>query len=173
MSVSGLTIEVRINGNEAGPEVRRIVTAFERAGDELRDFGKHVFPKLQPLLEAEAERQFDAEGGGPSGSWPALSLAYAAWKERAFPGNPINVRTSALKDALTNSSSPFARRETSSDTFVYGSTNVPYASHVQLGTRPVVDLSSDFERDLQQAVGEAVRDTVKEAGLDEFAEVRP
>ena len=50
--------------------------------------------------EAEA-RQFDSEGAYGSGGWAPLSPAYAAWKERHYPGKPILERTGALRHALT------------------------------------------------------------------------
>lgn len=175
MSVSGLSVEILVNGREAGPELRRITVAFERAGDEIADFGKHVFSKLGPVFEAEEARQFDAEGGGPSGGWAALSPAYAAWKEKRYPGKPILEASGALRAALTQSSSPFAERSYSGDTFEFGTHGVPYATAHQFGTaalvaRPPIDLSSDFERDLQDVTLEAVRESVKESGLAEFVE---
>ena len=173
MSVSGLELKVLVNGGEAGPALRTIAVAFERTGDIIKDFTARVGERLTPALEAEARRQFDGEGAGPSGHWAALSTAYAAWKSKAYPGAPINVRTSALRDALTSSTSPFAERVQNGDAYSYGTTNVPYASHVQLGGRPVVDLSTDFEHDINQAVADIIREAARESNLDQFAEVHP
>lgn len=175
MSVSGLDISFLVNGGEAGPELRRITVAFERAGDEIADFSKHLFPKLAPIFEAEEARQFDAQGGGPGGAWAPLSPSYAAWKDRAFPGNPILVRSGALREALCSSSSPFAQRAISGDEFEYGTTGLEYASFHQLGTermpaRAEFDFSSDFERDINAAALAAVREAVQASGLAEFVD---
>ena len=97
--------------------------------------GRHVFPLLPPVFEAAEQRQFDAEGTGPvAGSWAPLSSMYAEWKAQKFPGQPILVATGALRDALTKSSSPLAARDWSSSTFQFGTADVEYASHHQLGT---------------------------------------
>ena len=92
MSVIGLTVEYRI-GSESGPDsLQRMGVAFERAGAEVADFGKHVFPLLSPIFEAAETRQFDAQGGGPvAGSWAELSAVYADWKEQHYPGQPLLV----------------------------------------------------------------------------------
>lgn len=175
MSVSGLTVEVLVNGQEAGPELRRIQVAFERAGSEIADFGRHLFPKLPALFEAEELRQFDAEGDGPSGPWAPLSSAYAALKEKKYPGNPILVASGKLRAALTSSSSPWSTRSYGADEFTFGTAGIDYASAHQLGTaympaRPEFDMSPDFERDLEDATLESVREAVRTSGLAEFVE---
>lgn len=175
MTVSGLHIELLVNDEAGEPEMRRISVAFERAGDEIGDFGKHVFPKLPAIFETEARRQFDGEGAGPTGGWAALSPEYAQWKDQHYPGMPTLRRTNSLYEALTNSSSAHAERSDQGSDFVYGTTGLEYPSHLQLGTkwmpaRPPLDFSDDFERDLTHVLSEAVRDAVKAAGADEFSE---
>lgn len=174
MSVVGIHIEYQVAGVDAGEAVlERISAAFERAGDEMKDFSKHVFPKLIPVFEAEERRQFDAEGGGPRGGWAALSPAYAAWKQQNYPGKTILRRTDALYEALTSSSSVFAERVMGGEEFNFGTRGVEYASVHQVGenARPPFDFSSDFENDISRAALEGVREAVKEAGLDEFVDM--
>lgn len=177
--IAGLAITYQVAGVDQGPAVlERISAAFERTGDELADFSKHVFPRLTPLFEAESRRQFDAQGGGPRGGWAALSPGYARWKEEHYPGKTILRRTDALYQALTESSSVFAERVMSGEQFDFGTRGVEYASFHQLGTgsmvdRPPFDFSPDFEADLAREALEAAREAVQAAGLDEFAELRP
>lgn len=174
MSVVGLHIEYQVGSVAAGEDVlERISVAFERTGDELKDFSKHVFPKLTPVFEAEERRQFDAQGGGPRGGWAALSPAYAAWKEQHYPGQSILRRTDALYEALTSSSSVFAERVMSGEEFNFGTRGVPYASFHQVGPnpRPPFDFSEDFERDVAGAALEGAREAMEQAGLTEFVEV--
>ncbi len=179
MPVVGLHLEYRMAGVNVGESVlERMSFAYERAGDELKDFQKHIFDKLPPIFEAEMERQIDAGGGGPSGPFEPLTDAYAKWKEQAFPGNPILVASGKLREGLTNSSSIYATRSTDAETFNFGTQDVPYASYHQVGTshmpaRPPFDFSPDFEADVEAAALEGVRDAVKSAGLDQFAELRP
>lgn len=172
MTVQGLDIGILINDREAGPELRRLTFAFERAGDEVADIGKYLFPKLTPIFEAEERRQFDAEGGGPTGAWAALSPGYAAWKEAHYHGKTINRRTDALYEALTSSSSVVAARSSQGNDFEFGTRGLDYASHVQM-VRPVFDMSEDFEADVHQAALDSVREGIKAGGLEEFVEVTP
>lgn len=174
--IAGINIQYLVAGVDQGPAVlERISTAFERAGDELRDFSKNVFPKLTPVFEAEERRQFDAQGGGPRGGWAALSPGYAKWKEENYPGKSILRRTDALYEALTESSSVFAERVMSGDQFNFGTRGLEYASFHQLGTgsmvdRPPFDFSDDFERDLVEAALEGAREAVAASGLNEWVE---
>lgn len=177
--IAGLQITYAVNDAATDETVlERIRVAFERTGDELEDFSKHVWPRLTPVFEAEMARQFDAQGGGPTGAWAPLSPAYAAWKERAFPGQPILVASGKMREALTQSASPFAARAFDSDSFQFGTSNIPYASFHQLGTptmpdRPPFDFSPDFEMDLARESLEAARDAVAASGLGDFVEVVP
>lgn len=172
--IAGIRIEYEVNGAADGEAVlERIAVAFERAGNELADFSKNIFPKLTPVFEAEMERQFDAEGGGPSGAWDPLSSAYAKWKDEHYPGKTILRRTDAMFEGLTQSSSPFAARVFGGEEFNFGTQGVPYASFHQVGAyaRPPFDFSEDFESDLAREALEAARDAIETAGLDEFVEV--
>ena len=174
MSAFGITVEYRI-GSETGPDtMARLGVAFERAGAELADLGKHVFPLLSPIFEAAEARQFDGQGAGPNrGGWAELSEAYAAWKSKHYPGQPILVATGALRDGLTQASSAFGSREWTSSQFVFGTRGVDYASFHQSGTarmpaRPPFDLDSQFESDLQVAARQGVNSAIKDAGLEPF-----
>lgn len=175
MSAIALSIEFTIGGRTE-PTVTRLTAAFERAGAEVADVGKHVLPKLVPVLEEAVARQFDAQGAGPEmGSWAPLSESYAAWKEKHYPGAPILVRTGKLRAALTDSNAEGARRDVGSDVLTYGTQGVPYASHHQEGTsrmpaRPPFDFGAGFEAGMQAAAAAGVREAVREAsdGLLDF-----
>lgn len=167
MSAIVLSVEYQVNGGAAEPTLTRLVTAFERAGAELADMGKHVLPRLLPALEAATAKQFDAQGGGPaSGPWAPLSAKYASWKAKVAPGAPINVLSGTLRAALVDGGSANARREVSGSSLSFGTTGVPYASVKQTGSgkepaRPPFDFGSDFEADLQKAAMAGVREAVR------------
>lgn len=169
----GLTIEYRVANAEGEASVERLAVALERAGDNLADFGRYVFPRLVPVFETAVAAQFDARGRGPvAGAWQALSLKYAAWKAREFPGKGILERTGALREGLTQSSSPYALRDYSSTNFNFGTQNLPYSGYHQLGTarmyaRPPFDFGPEVERQLVRAAADGLREAVKQAGLDE------
>lgn len=171
MSAIVVSVEYQVNGGAAEPTLTRLVTAFERAGAELVDMGKHVLPKLMPVLEGATARQFDARGGGPAaGPWAPLSVKYAAWKAKVAPGAPINVLSGALRSALTEAGSANARREISAQSLSFGTVGVPYASVKQTGSgkepaRPPFDFGGDFEAELKAAAMAGVREAVR-AGSD-------
>lgn len=174
MSVLGLTVEYRI-GSESGPDsLQRLGVAFERAGAEVADLGRHVFPLLSPVFEAAEKRQFEAQGTGPTaGSWSPLSEVYAAWKAKKYPGQPLLVATGAMREGLTSASSPFGAREWTATSFVFGTAGVEYASFHQTGTgkmpaRPPFDLDEEFERELQRAARVGVNEAIKAADLENF-----
>lgn len=168
MTAIAFSVEYYVGG-QADPGLRRLAVAFERAGAELAQPGKHIFPRVVPVLEAALMRQFNAEGAGPdAGKWAPLSARYKAWKDANFPGLPILERYGRLRAALTMSASPFARRDVSNEALVFGTKNVPYATFHQTGTsrmpaRPPLDLDRQAEVDLRRAALDGVRDAVREA----------
>lgn len=178
MSVLGLQMEWTV-GPETGPDaLQHLAVAFERAGAEMADLGKHVFPKLGPVFEAAVGAQFDAEGEGPvSGDWAALSPSYAEWKAGHAPGSPLLVLSGRMRAALTSASSPGALRQWDSTNFTYGTAGVQYASFHQTGTgrmpaRPPFDFGPDFEREVTRVAAQGVRDAVRE-GSNGLLEVTP
>lgn len=176
MSAIVLEVSYQLGGGSSEPTLTRLTTALERAGAEVANVGKHVLPKLVPLLERETAKQFDAEGAGPqAGSWAALSTKYAAWKEKVAPGAPKLVLSGTLRAALTDGSSSNALREVSGDALSFGTKAVPYASTHQTGSgrmpaRPPFDFGADFEAGMQAAAMAGVREAVREAsdGLLDF-----
>lgn len=174
MSAIVLQMEWTLGGQPNG--LQRLTAALERAGAEVADVGKHILPKLLPVLEGETAKQFDAQGAGPAaGSWAPLSVSYAKWKEAHYPGQPLLVRTGALRAALTSSSAPGARREVSGNSLTFGTSGVPYASVHQTGSgrmpaRPPFDFGPDMEAAMLSAAKAGVREAIKEgsAGLLDF-----
>lgn len=168
MSAYGLVIEVAGDASEGA--LQRFAVAFERAGEAVADFGKYVFPKLEPVFEAAVAAQMDGEGVGPAGPYAALSPGYAEWKDNNAPGLPILELTGRLKSALTNGSSPEAWRQWSATDFAFGTTGVEYASFHQTGTgrmprRALFDFDTSFERALTGVAMEGLREAIK-AGSD-------
>jgi phage gpG-like protein len=178
VSVAGLEIKYSVGDQDDDLALQRMMVAFERLDAEFSDFGNAVFPKLVPLFETETRRQFDDEGSGPNrGNFEALSDDYANWKNRYHPGKPILELSGQMRDALTESSSPFALRTYDAHDFDFGTKSVPYASFHQTGTsrmpsRPPFDFSGNFERDLLRVGAEAMREAVKKSGAGEFGEFR-
>lgn len=177
MSVSGFEVTWRVNGADDEMALQKMAVAFERAGDELADFSRFVFPQLVPAFEAALGRQFQQQGGGPArGTWAQLTPAYEAWKSVHYPGAPILVRRGDLQEALTSSGSPHAARDWSASMFNFGTQGLPYASYHQTGThrmqdRPPFDFAAEFERELARIGYQGARQAMHEAGLHEYVEM--
>lgn len=171
--ISGIKVEyLRPGGDEIDGGLETIVAAYERAGAELQDFGRYMWPRLTPVLERHVKEQLDAEGQGSEGPFAPLSASYLAWKEANYPGMPILQRTRAMYDGLTDSSSPFAFRQESGNEYNFGTRGVEYASFHQSGTdrmpaRPPFDFTSGFETELMQAGAAAAREALQQARIDE------
>lgn len=165
MTAIAFSMEFYVGGS-VDPGLRRLRAAFERGGAEVANLGKYVFPRVSDALEAATSKQFEGEGVGSTGSWAVLSPRYAEWKEKHFPGALILDRTRALMSGLTDSSSSTARRESSNEALVFGTSGVEYATFHQTGTkkmpaRPPLDMGEDFEADLMAAAMAGVREAVR------------
>jgi hypothetical protein len=176
VSVAGFEVTYVIGGTEDDTAIERLVAAFERGGDELADFGKYLWPKLTPVFEQALAAQFSAEGEGPAGPWAPLSAQYAAWKQANYPGAPLLVRTGAMHQGLTTSTSPFSRREQQGDSYGFGTQGVTYASFHQTGTshmpsRRPFDFGSGFETEMSRVGAQAAREAMQHAKLDDFMDL--
>lgn len=171
MTVFALQIEYQY-GTETGEQaIASLATALERAAEQIDDFGRYVFPRLIPLFEEAEREQFAAEGRGPlAGSWAALSVKYAKWKQAHFPGRPILERTGRLQAALT-SSAPGALRAVSKREFDFGTIGIRYASFHQTGTSRMVprlpfDFGPEFEAKLEKEFQLGILDAIRAADLE-------
>jgi hypothetical protein len=81
------------------------------------------FEAWQPYVIEQTRTVFDNEGLPEQ--WPALSPGYAAWKERAYPGQTIGRRTDRMYESFTKPDNPEMIWETGPRSIRYGS-RVPY-----------------------------------------------
>lgn len=114
---------------------------FAGGGDIVLGRWEQNIDDVGPAFEAMAEhqktiwrKQFGSEGSylGPR-QWTPLKPAYAAWKQRHYPGKPILQLTGRLFNSLTQR--PFAVERITKDSMTIG-TDVPYAKYHQLGGPP-------------------------------------
>lgn len=179
MSAVLLRVDFAMGNGTPQPSLTSLSAAFERAGAEVADVAKHIYPKLAPALEAAVDRQFEARGAGPQqGAWAPLSKDYAAWKEQHYPGMPLLELTGAMRAALTVSTDPKALRSISGQEFDFGTKGVPYASYHQTGAprlpaRPPFDFGADFADAMTKVAAAGIREAIKEAvqgAWDELAD---
>jgi phage gpG-like protein len=175
MSVFGFDLTFYVGGAEEPLALRNISVAFERAGTEFAQVGRHFFPLLIPVLEKATRQQFTAKGKGPvAGAWRPLSPGYAAWKRKYYPGKPLLERSGAMKVGLTSSNSGFALRAYGDKDMKFGTAGVTYASFHQTGTakglpaRPPLDFTGETAEDIRAAALKAARNIVRESRLERY-----
>lgn len=75
---------------------------------------------------------FASKGASIGTTWPALSLDYARWKQKKFPGKPMLVRSGRLVNSLINKTEDTVDPNNTGNRIIYG-TKVPYAAIHQMG----------------------------------------
>lgn len=189
MSVLGLKLTYAVGNNEGPDVLRELALGFEQGADEVRDFGKHVFPRLVPAFEAAMGRQFNSRGTGQTGAWAPLSDTYATWKRKHYPGKPLLELSGALRSALTESGSPNSYREWTASEFSFGTAGLEYASFHQFGTRrgffarasaflglssggmparPPFDFDGRFNSEVEEAALDGVRAAIRSTRLGDL-----
>lgn len=172
MSVVALQLSYSVGSESGEQSLVSFAAAFERAGDNLKDFGRYVFPRVQTVLEEAEQQQFDARGKGPAiGNWAALSTRYAKWKAVHYPAKPLLERSGQMREGLTSKSSPYAARDYSATMMNFGTVGVPWASYHQTGTpfmpaRSPFDFGADFEEALTKAARLGAIDAIRAARLE-------
>jgi len=112
-----------------GVEMDRGLARFT---DGISDW-RPIWPVFSDSFYAWIRGQFESEGAAAGGGkWWKLSEAYAAWKERHFPGKPILQRTGALMASLTSSKAAGAVYIAAPRSLTIGS-DIPYAVFHQVG----------------------------------------
>jgi hypothetical protein len=134
------------------PSGAELASGLERWAARVNDFSE-AWPHAIKLIHAHNKRTFDSEGSatGDGRRWAALTPNYARRKAREYPGQPLLVRTSALRSALTGVGSGSRTRSTKKGLEVGASgRNARIGRYHQFGTpnmvaRPPVK----FRRDLR------------------------
>jgi phage gpG-like protein len=111
----------------------RFIRAFNRVGEEVKDFSE-PFETIYQDFAALEERRFLAQGWPPA-HWAPLSPEYAAWKQRHFPGRPILVLSGRMRAAFGNvDGSSFDALKEIFETHATFGTVLPYPIYHQTGT---------------------------------------
>jgi len=85
---------------EMSPDYRNVHWALTRLENDLSDF-RPLFGILGGLFKDAMRKQFATEGAFGAGGWKPLSPAYKLWKEEHYPGRPIGVLETHLRQAMT------------------------------------------------------------------------
>ena len=118
---------------------------------------------LAPMVAEAADRVFASEGRG---KWPQLNEAYAAWKERNYPGKGILELTGAYRTAATQIGARGNVVETTKESITYGVENLEYPQYHERGAerlpaRPVFELLAESE-ELSESVKEAIGEHISQ-----------
>lgn len=151
------TLQLIVDGEV---QVLSVLSRWEEHTKDMRE------PYLEITDDFKAElmpQVFANEGPG----WAPLSLDYAKYKMRVWPGTGILVRTGELADSLMGGAGYV--QEIGPDTLVVG-TNVPYAKFHQRGTaympmRKIIDIPQDARWRWVKIVQRFLVAKAREAGL--------
>ena len=72
--------------------------AFRALADDARNL-KEPLTRIRDRLVSTVGQQFQTEGSHGGAPWPGLNAEYERWKESAFPGRPLLVRSGAMRAA--------------------------------------------------------------------------
>ena len=113
----------------ARPNLNRFAQELTQLSESLvSDFD---WESLIPVIQMGVEGQFASEGGG--GQWPALSLPYAQWKAKRYPGKGLLQREGVYLRAATTRGAPYNFVETGQDYIKYGVSGLDYAAFHETG----------------------------------------
>ena len=129
---------IRFNGDGFSPYLLQL----EQFQEHLSD-AEPMFRALAAQVAKANREQFDKQGAYYGALWAPLSPAYAAWKAKKYPGQPLMVLTGELRSSLTER--PFGIEEITGSRMVVG-TGLSYASYHQRGTdtlpaRPLIGMN--------------------------------
>ena len=158
----GLLLSITVDGVEVVHRkfralegmVQDLSKAWEQVGAELRsDFA------INMLTE-----------GGRYAPWPELADSTIKEKARKYPGAPMEWRTGMLADSLADEGAPGNITEIHAMSAIFG-TRIPYAGFQHFGTsrglpaRKLVGVSRYAEEKIVAAMGDYIRNSIRESGL--------
>jgi phage gpG-like protein len=154
-------------GNVQGVEV--LNRAFNRVEEYISDF-RSIWPDVATEIYAINAEQFQSEGSaGASGKWAALSPAYARFKAKAFPGQPILQAEGHMIASLTDPEALDAIYRPEQTVLTIGSKD-PKARKHHLGldnlpARPIFSFSERQKRRIQKAIQRNLVEFTRRAGF--------
>lgn len=155
---------LRVGFSIAGEQ--QYARAFDAMANEMRDLREPLERVAARLVQTVGE-QFRAEGAHGTSGWQPLNPGYQAWKDDAYPGRPILVRTGDMRAAFLTDGT----RELTASKLVWGvdtQTNsqgeriADYAMAHQAGRgrvpqRKIVALRSDDKRAMDRMFVEHIQ----------------
>ena len=149
------------------PGQQPLSVRLQRLATDVSDWRAFWASYFAPIWYRQVEIQYTIRKTATGQPWPALSPAYAAWKQRHWPGLPPGVLSGALRESLTVPGSSDAVWVATPKTLTVGST-VPYGIYQQRGTRrmparPPLRVTRTFILEVGRLLQAYAHDTVKKA----------
>lgn len=137
--------------------------SFNRIEEYISDF-RNVWPAVAKEFYAIEKSQFDSVGAkGSSGKWAALSPAYAKYKAKAFPGQPILRATLSLYESMTSPDALDSIFRMDTQEMTIGTKREGATAHQRgngrMPARPIIALTEADKRRIQKSI---------QAGLVQF-----
>jgi len=130
----------------------KLALGFERWANLIADW-QPTFQTVVGIFRRHERGHFSSEGASTGALWAALSPAYAAWKERNYPGHPILVLRGRLQAALVDGRGPGAIEKIGPKRLEIGvdGAAIPYAAahakgNQRLPARPPIRFDGDVRR---------------------------
>jgi len=132
------------------PNAGAIRFAFAGLAAQVKDWRANIWPTVvKSAIRPWLTRQFAEQGQGAHGKWAPLSAKYQKQKNKKYSGQPILVRTGALRDSLLSESN---QGQMTARTLAYG-TSIPYALFHQTGTKRGLPARRIFDPEQSDARG--------------------
>jgi hypothetical protein len=148
------------------PPLRKFRWALDRFAEEVEDFTP-LFDTYNERFKEAMRYQFSTEGVyGLGRRWKHLSPAYAAWKERHYPGQPIGMLTGDLYEGMTGGSGyGYARTQTEASMGLVSGPADVYGGYFS-AERPVIRMPAEEALGWYREAHEFVYWAVKEMEAD-------
>jgi phage gpG-like protein len=110
----------------------KVSFAFGSLASAVQDWRKYIWPGIRKdAIRPWLRKQFESQGRGAHGRWPALSSSYARRKALLYPNKKILEASGDLKNDLLSDAN---EGETTPRTMLYG-TKIKYAIYHQTGAK--------------------------------------
>lgn len=154
------------------PGLPALTVSLSRLRTDIADWTPFWRDEFAPFFYRWVQQDFILEGGGSGASWQELSPAYAAWKQKHYPGRGLLVRSGALKASLIGPDTQQSAFRPMSTSLEIGST-VPYGLYHQaprsgsrLPQRPPLRVNDAFMR----VIGKSLQVYVQKAWVKRRSE---
>jgi len=143
-----------------------LARAINRYADVVKDF-RPVWKQVKADFVRIETEQFDSQGGRSGAAWAPLSLNYAAWKAKYFPGQTTLKLTGLMFSQMTSGlqTTSLPMKLVMGPTVNYAGIHQQGSPATRLPARKLVALTEDDKMGWMKMIHNYVYDKAKEAHL--------